>query len=533
MARGQAGRRAPLIALASCCLLMLALAGCRAAQPSTGVRDGVVRLPIPADPATLSFSRAHDKWSLVLTELIGDSLIGLDASLRPVPRIARKWQWSDDHRRLTFELRKDVLWHDGRRVTSADVVHTWKLLSGPESSSSAWTPGMAAASRVDAPDPWTVTVDYDEPYAPALGSWGVPLIPAHRPQDDPQLVGCGPWRFVSWDRGARIVLEANPGHYAAPRLRRLVFEIIPDRTTQFQALKTGELDMAGLTPSQVRAFRQDAGLNERLAMIEYRILYYFFIAWRDDGEGGLFHDPRTRQAMTMAIDRDGLTAIFDELCQTGATAFHPDSWAFDPAVEPWPFDPQAAGSLLAEMGWKDIDGDGILERDGKDFRFKLAYSLGSAEIERIATYVQQQLEAIGVQAVLDPSEWALFLERARKTRDYDALMMGWSLDVDPDAYDLFHSSQRAVGGANYTQLADPLVDSLIEEGRRSLDRQARREIYSRLQRRLHQLEPQTVLFYPMSPLAYDRRLENLETSPLGPLRFIPGASNWRWSAAGE
>ena len=533
MARRQAGRPALLIVLALSSLAgLLPATGCDPAGGSKDDRAGTVRLAMPADPATLSFSRAHDFWSLVFTELIGDALVGLDASLEPVPRIATQWTWSEDHRQLTFELRRDASWHDGKPVTSADVVHTWKVLTDPTHGNSAWSAAMSAASRVSAPDRWTVVVDYDEPFAPALGSWCVPLIPAHRPLDDPQLVGCGPWRFESWDRGARIVLEANTEHYAAPRLRRLVFEIIPDRTTRYQALKTGELDMTGLTPEQVRAFRKEEDLQRRLAITQYRILYFFFVAWKDDGPGGLFHDPRVRRAMTMAIDREELTRLFDDLCETGATAFHPDGWAFDQTVEPWPYDPQRARTLLAEAGWHDSDGDGVLDRDGKAFRFRLMYALGSAETERIAAFVQQQLAAVGAEMTLDANEWAVFLDRARDKRDYDALMMGWRLDVDPDVYDLFHSNQRTTGRANYAQVADAQIDALIEEGRRTLDRQARRAIYSRLQQRLHEIEPVTVLFYPSSPLAYDRRLEGLATSPLGPLRFIPGAAAWHWAADG-
>lgn len=515
-------------------LVFITAQGCGGHQTAPETAPSAVRIPIPADPESLSFATAKGRWSLILTELIGDSLVGLDRNMKVVPRLAESWSWSEDHLHLTFHLRKGATWHDGRPVTSTDVVHTWEVLADPSTGTSSWTPAFAPIRRVEATGEFTVRVDYDKPFAAALTGWGAPLVPAHRPLDDPKTVGCGPWILERWDRGERIVLRANRAHYLPPRVDRLVMEILPDPGTRFKALRAGQLDICGLLPAQWQAARKDPELMSRLDFFEYRILYFFFIAWKDAGPDSLFHDPRVRRAMTEAIDRQGfLDRFMGGLGQVAVTAFHPDGWAYDPQLEPWPYDPADARRLLSSAGWLEPGGGGVRESAGRPFRFKLTYPLGSSETENIATYVQSQLAEVGVRAVLEPLEWALFLQRIRQEKNYDAVMTGWGLDVDPDPFDLFHSSQTGPGGANYAFVRDETIDALIERARETFDRPRRRELYWSIQRRLHELEPQTVLFYPTSRMGHDRRLKGVEGSPLGPLRFIPGSCAWRWQEGGN
>ena len=515
-------------------LILIAALSCGGPQETPKPDLSAVRIPIPADPESLSFATVKGRWSLIITELIGDSLVGLDRNMEIIPRLAESWSWSGDHLHLTFHLREDATWHDGRPVTSADVVHTWKVLTDASSGTSSWTPAFAPIQRVEALDDLTLRVDYDKPFAAALNGWGAPLIPEHRPLEDPEYIGCGPWILERWDRGERIVLRANPAHYLPPRLDRLVMEILPDPGTRFKALRAGQLDICGLLPAQWQATQEDPELMSRLDFFEYRILYFFFIAWKDAGPASLFHDPRVRRAMTEAIDRQGFLDRFMEgFGQVAVTTFHPDCWAFDPQLAPWPYDPADARRLLENAGWHEPSEGKVRKSAGRPFRFKLTYAAGSSETENIATYVQSQLAEVGVEAVLEPLEWSLFLQRIRQDKDYDAVMNGWGLDVDPDPFDLFHSSQTGPGGANYAFIRDEMVDELIERARETFDRPRRRELYWRLQQRLHQLEPETVLFYPASRTTHDRRLEGVQGSPLGPLRFTPGSCAWHWQEGGN
>jgi peptide/nickel transport system substrate-binding protein len=256
------------------------------------------------------------------------------------------------------------------------------------------------------------------------------------------------------------------------------------------------------------------------------VLFFWYVAWRMDGNNPFFDDTGVRRAMTLAIDRGGyLQSLFRGEGSLATTSFHPDSWAYDDSLEPWPHDPDRARELLAAAGWRDRNGDGVRDRGGQTFRFTLTFPQTSAETEKIATLVQADLREVGVACELEPLEWAVFLERARAGR-FDAMMSGWRLGPRPDPHDLWHSSQID-GGANYAALDDARIDAWIEEARRTVDRERRRKLFHDIQRRLHELQPDTFFFYPASRLAYDRRIEGVDVGPLGPLRAWPGPYAWR------
>jgi peptide/nickel transport system substrate-binding protein len=527
--RTGAVRRAALAAAAAAALL--SLGGCGERPPATPA-DGPalpVRFPLPADPAALDAVRAVDTTSFAIARLVGDSLVAYDARLELVPRVARAWSWSDDHRVLTFSLRPGVRWHDGREVSAADVVHTWRLLTAPDA-----PPDKAVAfnlvESVEAPAPDTVVVRYRSPFAPALGAWTHPLLPAHRAEREPPL-GCGPWLFVRWDPGERVVLRPNPGYYdGPPRAPELQLEVLRDYSTRFAALEAGRIDAAPLLPDTWRAVKDDPAFQARFEVREFRQLYFQYVAWRMDGSNPWFADARVRRAMTLAIDRAGyLEKVAPGFGRPAVTSIHPDQACFDPAVAPLPYDTERAAALLAEAGFRDGDGDGVIERGGRPFAFRLTISQTSRENERIAAFIQDQLRQVGVAVEIEPLEWAVFQERLRGG-EYAAVMLGRGLDPDPDQYDLWHSSQ-ATGGVNYAGLRDAEIDRWLEAARGTFDPDERTRLYRLLQGRLHELQPDTFFFYPVSRLAVSRQLSGLATSPLGVLGFWPGPYDWERRAA--
>lgn len=526
-------RRAARIATIGLALAALLACGSREAERPDRTASLPIRFPLPSDPVTLDPARAVDTTSFAISRLIGDSLVAFDARLEPVPRVARGWSWSDDHRTLTFLLRTDVRWHDGQPVRAADVVHTWRALTAADA-----PPDKAVAfnlvEAVEAVTPETVVVRYRTPFAPALAAWTHPLLPAHRAAREPPL-GCGPWVFERWDPGERVVLRANRDYYdGAPRAPELRLEVLRDYQTRFAALEAGRIEAAPLLPDTWRAVKDDRAFRDRFEVREFRQLYFFYVAWRMDGSNPWFGDPRVRRAMTLAIDRAGyLEKVAPGFGQPAVTSIHPDHWCFDGSLAPLPYDPEAAAALLAEAGFRERGG--VLSRDGKPFSFRLTISQSSKENERIAAFIQDHLRRIGVVVEIEPLEWAVFQERLRSGR-FEAVMLGRSLDPDPDPYDLWHSSQAA-GGVNYAGLQDPEVDRWIEQARTTFDRDERVRLYRELQSRLHELQPDTFFFYPDSRLAVSRELTGLETSPLGVLGFWPGPHSWerraRSAAPGE
>jgi peptide/nickel transport system substrate-binding protein len=506
----------------------LAFLGCQheTRPPSAGGRPA--RIPLFDDPTTLDFARAQDNDSWRIAHLIGDSLVYVDADMELVPRVARGWEWSDDLLTLTFHLRGDVSWHDGRPVTAQDVVYTWRTLTDPVEGIAEFALRFNQVETVEAVDPVTARVRYRSPFAPAITAWLFPLLPAHHENRATHPLGCGPWRFASHTRGERLVLEANENYWdGAPLLPGLEFTVIRDYGAQVDALRAGETVLAAVYPDLYRQYRNDEEFLSRFAVHTYQVPYLYYIAWRAGGGNPFFDDARVRRAMALALDRHGyLEKIAEGLGTPGVSVFHPSSWAYDVQIEPWPHDPERAADLLERAGWRRPPGGGVRQRDGQPFRFELTYPTGS-ENERMASWFQARLAEVGVALELDPVEWAVLLERARAGR-FEAVMLGRYLLPDPDPYEMLHSSQIGTG-VNYAAVNDPQVDAWIETARTTVDREQRRSIYHRLQDWLHEQEPITVVSYPRSRVAVRRDLGGFVVTPRGYLDFWPGPSAWHWS----
>lgn len=518
-------RRAFFRTLGLSALGVAAGAGCGAERPARAP-GRAVRVPITTEPTTLDRARAGDRHGQVIARLLSDPLVKLDANANLLPGVARTWRIDDGGTRITFEL-GDARWHDGRPVTAQDVVFTWRTYSDTSASIPELAQRFAIVDSVEATGERSAVVRYREPFAGALLSWNEPLLPAHHQERALAPLGCGPWRFVRWDRGERIVLAANEAHETPPLLAGIELEVIPGYAETIAALDAGSVDVAPLFPEEWAKRRDDAAFLDRFAIHGYRIPYIFYIAWRTTGGPDFLGDARVRRAFAHAIDRRGyLDGVAHGLGTVGITSFHPDMWGYDAALAAHEFDPRAARALLDEAGWR-VKGDGETRvKDGVPLRFKLTYPATSAQTERLAAFCQANLASVGAAMELEPLEWSVFLQRTAE-RKYDAIMQGRYLPLDPDPFEIWHSSQ-ASAGANYCQWSDPATDDLIEQGRTSFDRDFRTGIYERLQRRLHDEQPMTVLFYPESRVAVSKRLLGFRASMHGYLDFEPGPTAWSW-----
>ena len=512
-------------------------AGCGGPAHQSGRDD--LRAALYSDPTSLSLLGNTDQNASLLARLITDSLVDYGADLEFQPRVADSWEMSGDGRTLTFHLRGGVRWQDGRPVTAEDVVFTYLRVKDPATQARAWIGLFQDVESVEAIDAATVRVRYSRAYADYLDAWRVPLLPAHAfaPGEDlltssfaRHPVGCGAFRFLRYAPGDEVVLEANPDHWAGPpALTRIVFRVVPDERTAFEALLRGDLDLLGLTPDLWREARSGRA-GSRLRAETYHRLALWHVAWNGDGSNPFFADAAVRQAMILALDRQRfLDQALEGLGRPVATPWLPGTPWYDDGVRPWPYDPAAARQRLEEAGWRDGDGDGIRERDGTPFAFTLLVpaTSQSATTDRMAAWMQERLAAIGVHMEIERLEWRAFLER-RRARDFQAAMASLVFSPSPDMFDLLHSSASR-GGYNYAGLSDPEVDRLLQEGRETLDAETRREIYFRLQDRVHELEPMACLFQFAQVVLFDARLRGPEPSPLGLFDSRPGPEAWSWS----
>jgi peptide/nickel transport system substrate-binding protein len=232
-------------------------------------------------------------------------------------------------------------------------------------------------------------------------------------------------------------------------------------------------------------------------------------------KNGLFQEKKVRQALTYAINREEIVQYV--LYGLGAVATGPfpnHLWYSNPHVKPVPYDPERARQLLAEAGWKDTNGDGILDWQGKPFQLTLITNSGNDTRRDVGVLVQRQLREIGIDVTLELYEWSVFLQDFINERHFDACILGWSLSVDPDAYMIWHSSQIE-RGFNFISYRNPEVDRLLEEGRREYDTEKRKQIYWQIHELIAEDQPYTFLFVPLGISALQKRFALLEKDAAG------------------
>ena len=267
-------------------------------------------------------------------------------------------------------------------------------------------------------------------------------------------VGTGPYRFREWIAGQKIVLDANDEYFEGrPNIDQFIFRIIPDSSTMFQELLSGGVDMMGLNPLQY--LRKSERPASRRITGSSAIPRTPTRTWATTCRNPLFKEIRVRQALSYAIDRQGIIdGILLGIGRPCTGPFSTVSWAYNPNAKSYPYDPERARRMLAEAGWKDVNRDGVLEKNGKPFRFTIMTNQGNNERIRTAEIIQQNLKAVGVDVNIRVMEWQAFLEQIDK-RSFDAIILGWSMGRDPDLYDIWHSSKTRKGEYNFIGYKQP------------------------------------------------------------------------------
>jgi peptide/nickel transport system substrate-binding protein len=286
-----------------------------------------------------------------------------------------------------------------------------------------------------------------------------------------------------------LILEASETYFEGrPHLDELVYRMIPDMATMFLELKAGRLDNMGLTPQQYLV--QTAGGWWEAYWRKYRYLSFSYTYLGYNLNHPFFMDVRVRQALSLAIDSQGI--IDGVLLGQGVRSigpFVPGTWAYNNSITPRPYDPAGAGRLLAQAGWADTDGDGLLDKDGHPFRFTILTNQGNDQRIKAAIIIQYQLKQIGIDVRIRTVEWAAFIKEFVHKSRFDAILLAWTVPQAPDPYAVWHSSAARPGGLNVTGYVNREVDRLIEQARYSLDETVRKPLYDRMQEILHEEQP--------------------------------------------
>jgi peptide/nickel transport system substrate-binding protein len=489
------------------------------AVPATG--DSLVEGTI-GEASTLIPLLATDASSHAVAGQVYNGLIKYDKNLQIVGDLAETFDISSDGLTITFHLRHGVTWHDGARFTSKDVLYTYQVTIDPKTPT-AYAEDFKQVKSITAPDAFTIRVKYGEPFAPALASWGMNILPAHLLEGKDitksplarKPVGTGPYRFKEWVSGQKIVLEANNDYFEGrPYIDRFIYRIIPDSSTMYMELKAGAIDLMSLTPVQYARQTQTTRFTSRFNKYRYPSSSYLYMGY--NLRHPLFGDKRIRQAMTAAINKDELIqGVLFGMGQKAHGPIVPGRWAYNPAVKDVDYNPKHAAELLAEAGWKEKNSDGILVKDGKPFKFTILTNQGNQQRLMTAQIVQQRLRQVGIDVKIRIVEWAAFLKEFVNKGNFEVVMLAWSISQDPDMYDIWHSSKNKPGELNFIGYNNPEVDRLLVEGRNTFDIEKRKRAYFRIQEILADEQPYTFLYVPDALPVVSSRIRGVEPAPAG------------------
>ena len=477
-----------------------------------------------------------------------------------VPTIAKSMPTiSDDHLTYTFELREDVKFSDGKPLTGEDVIFTIKTIKNPFTDAQALRNYFADLKSVELVDgnKYKVKFTMSKPYFRAIYSLGgVYITPKHildkdnvnekftfemleeaqkemDPKKFPELqkyadflnseevsrdpkyvVGSGPYKLEKWITGQSITLVRNEDYWNKASIpnfpAKLLFKTIQDQNAAIVAAKNKEVDhMFVIQPSDFVENVKDPG---QFALKKSLVLEptYVFVAWNN--KHPIFSDKNVRTALSYAIDRQN---IIDKVVYGMGTLVNSPVYMKSkyyntnlPQIE---YNVEKAKKMLADAGWKDTDGDGILDKviDGKktDFTFTFINN-NNPKRKRVMLIIIEALKQIGIQAGLQEYEWSVFLDKTKK-HQFDACYSAWQLGVTPeDPYQIWHSTQSQGEGSNFISYINPESDKLIEQNRTEFDDAKRIEILKKWQEIIFNDQPVTFLWSEPSRYLYSDRFRN-------------------------
>jgi peptide/nickel transport system substrate-binding protein len=470
-------------------LLALLVAGCRF-SPAADRPPGYLVVGIESNPLHLDPRYSTDANAVRIGNLIYNSLLRADENSRLQPELAESWGMVDD-RTYVFDLRREVKFHDGKPLTAADVKYTYKsiLAASSRSPKRGLLKGLEA---IDELGPYRVRFRLSAPHAPFPDQFTFGIVPT--PSNENPLAGAkppagtGPFVLESIDSGEMVRLKANRSYWeGAPQISGLVFKVVPDAMVRVLEFKKGSIDLlqndiepdvlpwlkknttAAIDSRQGTTF-QYIGINMTHPILKHR---------------------KVRQALACATDRDGMIRhLLKDLATPATGLLSPFNWAYEPAVERWPYDPQKAKRLLDEAGYPDPDGDGPL------FRFRLSFKTTNIDLRRrIAEALKEQLQKVGVELEIRSYEWGTFYSDIKKG-NFHLYSLAWVGINDPDIYyQIFHSASVPPNGDNRGRYSNPQVDRLLELGRGTSDGAARKAVYARVQRLLAEDLPYIPLWW--------------------------------------
>ncbi len=516
---------------------------------------------VVGDPLTFNPIIADGQTGRAVGGAVFETLVRLDPTTAEAqPNLAASWRYDPYNYEYTITLREDVTWHDGERLTARDVVFTIDAIHAiPDSPYARILQIDGTPIRATAVDAKTIRITLPRPYAPFLQSLVIPIVPAHKFADlegaknladfagrwsndvDPaEVVGTGPFRITTYEPNKQVVLDYNPTYWKRdaegrplPYLDRYILRIAANREQARDWFLAGDIHIFSPRFDEVAALRNAPTAAElvvdeigpdtgSLFLTFNRNPFHYQQAGKKDPRLSWFTDRRFLLAIAHAIDKEKIIdRALDGLGIAAQSLLPPANPFCDEQLKPHVYDPALARQILHEAGYRDRNGDGVLEDNtGARVEFSLTTNQGNAIRDRIAKIIIEDLAAIGMRVTLHTLSFPDLFERLDATYNWDAMLIGFTGGIDPA------SSENLLRSSGELHVWHPLqrrpttrweadIDDLLDQGTRELDVERRRDIYHEIQDILHEELPMIQLVRPNLYAAHRRDVENFRPSPWG------------------
>ena len=471
------------------------------------LQASILQLATSANPSRLNPLLATDSSSSEITGFLFNGLVKYDKDNKEIiGDLAEKFYFKDDTT-LIFELKKGVQWHDGKPFGAKDVLFTYKTLTS-DAVVSPYAAGFRFVKDVKVIDAYTIEVDYKKPYFKALETWMMGILPEHILKDEKNLmqssfnthpIGTGPYRLTQLEFSKNIELSAFDGYFEGrPKIDKIAFHVIPDPMTRLLMLKNAQLDLGSIEPL-VMERQLGADFFKKFDIYEKISLSYTYLGFNLRKKK--FTDPRVREALSLAIDREELVDIlFFKHAKICTGPFLPGSAAFNPDVKAPKQNIARARELLREAGYDEQH----------PFVFEIATSNASSIRPYAAEILQYQLKKAGVIVKLRIMEWQAFLNMVVFPHKFDAVLLGWGLSPTPDPYLFWHSASDKPGGFNLVGYHNAKVDKLIEESQSIIDKERLASMWREMFALIVDDNPYLFLYIPNSITAVNKEIHPIE-----------------------
>ena len=525
-------------------ILAIILPSCISNKPEKNDR---IVVAIPADAGSLNPLFAFSFQEVNITELLYLSLVQHEwndsaGDVKTSPMDAKNWTWNEDSTTITVNLRDDINWRDGHKLTADDVIFSFDIYSDPDVQSRFFgtfnkfylekDQHIDLSKSFETDNPYTIKIHFKPHSNPGLVDIDPPILPKHvfsnfdrkrfvQLEKGVDSVTCGPFYLYKWNPTQSIILRADEKSflYKPGTVKELIFKVVPDYNSRITQLKNGEIDlMENVKPDQVNDLK--ILNNIKLASVKGR--EYDYAGWNNSNV--LFSDPKVRKALTYAINREEILSEY--LGNNGDLAVGPVAPIFRDSynhiLKPIEYNPEKAKELLTGEGWKDLNKDGIIEKNGVQFSFTLNYAGGNPRREFAATIIKNNLKAIGIDVKTEPLEQGVFMEKMFSHK-LNAWLAGWSVPIPLDLKPYWFSDLTQAS-FNLTGYKNSAADELLENIEKSKAGNYKNILYKKLQEILYEDNPVTFLYWIDNIVAYNDRLENIKITPLGSVHHC-----WYWS----